>query len=274
VKVYECPIRKTKRSFESGFGFAKSNIRGGAAKVALKMEKKSIHNIIIALTILLALSTSLMIYLSNFKSSAFDRAFYEEQFQENRIRERFDSSVNLTYENERLLNYLENGEGEIQSEFFNTREKTHLVEVRELFKKLFTLLNMMFALSLISALALVFLVRKLSMQLSENDAAEYYKKTVARMLTYTGTATNAIAIFFAFVALTFSTSFVKFHLIFFKTDTWMLDPATDNLIRMFPEQFFMAIFIKIILASVVAATIMMVIGFVMKMGRPRIMQKQ
>jgi len=237
------------------------------------MEKKSIHNIIIALTILLALSMSLMIYLSNFKSAAFDRGFYEQQFQENRIRERFDASVNLTYENERLLTYLEAGEGEIQSEFFNAREKTHLVEVRDLFKKFFTLLNIAFALSLISALLLVFFVRKLAMQLAEKDANEYYKNAVARMLTYTGTITNAMAIFFAFVALTFNTSFIRFHQIFFKTDTWMLDPATDNLIRMFPEQFFMAIFVKIVLASVVAATIMMVIGFVMKMGRPRILQK-
>jgi len=36
----------------------------------------------------------------------------------------------------------------------------------------------------------------------------------------------------------FSASFFNFHLVFFDSSTWMLNPDTDRLIQIFPEKFF------------------------------------
>ena len=43
----------------------------------------------------------------------------------------------------------------------------------------------------------------------------------------------------AIVASDFSKYFVVFHLIFFDNDLWILNPATDMLINIVPEPFFM-----------------------------------
>ncbi len=56
-----------------------------------------------------------------------------------------------------------------------------------------------------------------------------------------------VPIFFGILYLIdFQGAFVKFHEIFFKNDLWQLDPKTDLLIRLMPEEFFVSGFIKIL----------------------------
>lgn len=56
-----------------------------------------------------------------------------------------------------------------------------------------------------------------------------------------------IPIFFGILYLTsFSSAFTKFHEIFFTNDLWLLDPSTDLLIRLMPEEFFIRGFLKIL----------------------------
>ena len=53
------------------------------------------------------------------------------------------------------------------------------------------------------------------------------------------------AAFGGLVAIDFNKYFVLFHEIFFNNDLWLLDPATDLLIRMLPEGFFFDMVIRI-----------------------------
>ena len=110
--------------------------------------------------------------------------------------------------------------------------------------------------------------------LSPRKAPLFFKRLIVWMLIGIGAAVDGIAALFALVALTFSSSFIRFHEIFFRTDTWLLNPATDNLIRMFPEAFFFDIFVRIVLTSVVFATILLIAGFLIKLGKPRMIREQ
>ncbi|KAF1305843.1 TIGR01906 family membrane protein [Candidatus Enterococcus willemsii] len=50
-------------------------------------------------------------------------------------------------------------------------------------------------------------------------------------------------IFGLFMFMGFDTFFVKFHELFFTNDDWLFNPATDPIINVLPEQFFMHCFI-------------------------------
>ena len=77
-----------------------------------------------------------------------------------------------------------------------------------------------------------------------------------RLLRLSGVITFVIPFVFSIgVWLNFDKLFVTFHKLFFSNDDWLFDPATDEIITVLPESFFMdcAVLIAIcwILASVV-----------------------
>jgi integral membrane protein (TIGR01906 family) len=238
------------------------------------MEKEVLHKLVTVLVILLALSTTVMIYLSNAKAIALDQDIYEKEFDKYNIHQRFNTTTNLTKETTTLITYLESGDGTIQSDFFNQKEKTHLVEVRDLFKLLTLVLNIIVIISAVSLFLLLISLRHFSALLTHAQGTEYVKRLISNLLIGIGAAVDAIAVLFAVMAFTFTSSFILFHKLFFRTDTWILNPATDNLIRMFPEPFFFDLFTRIILMSIVFATILLVIGFVMKLGVPKMLQRK
>jgi integral membrane protein (TIGR01906 family) len=145
--------------------------------------------------------------------------------------------------------------------------------VRDLYKAIFTILNIAVVLSMIFMFLLLIAVKRTTLAMTEKEGIEYFKKLISSMLIWIGACVDFIAVLFAIVVVTFSSSFITFHELLFKTDTWMLDPATDNLIRMFPEQFFYDIFVRIVLMSVVFATILLVVGYVMRLGKPKMLRK-
>lgn len=62
------------------------------------------------------------------------------------------------------------------------------------------------------------------------------------------------------MAIGFDTFFVKFHELFFSNDDWLFDPATDPIINVLPEGFFMYCFILAFVLIEVFFLIMVVIG--------------
>ena len=54
--------------------------------------------------------------------------------------------------------------------------------------------------------------------------------------------------------------FLGFHRVFFRSDTWILDPATDYLIMIFPEGFFYDTGLYVVGAIVVEAVVLGAIG--------------
>jgi integral membrane protein (TIGR01906 family) len=234
----------------------------------IRTNRYILEKIILALTIFLIASTSVMIYLSNLKSVAFDHDFYTSEFVKYDIYSRFDKSTDIDEEAAFLIGYLESGKGVIQSDFYNAKEKAHLIEVRELFSLASRILDIAVIISIISLFLLMVSVRYFSAHLHHVELMEYFKKIVYRILIGVGVVVDAIALLFAAMAFSFSTVFYRFHELFFRSSTWLLDPATDNLIRMFPEPFFFDTFLRIVMLSVVFATVLLVAGFLIKLGKP------
>ena len=177
--------------------------------------------------------------------AAFDIDFYIDEYRKHDIIK--DSGLNerdLIYSTIVLLDYLNDKRNDIIyeaevfgniQEVFNDREELHMVDVKVLFLKVKSLMKpiMLICIGLL-LLVLVMDAPKILFNISRAWIMVLYSFLVI------GT------IFFIIVFIDFNIFWTGFHMIFFSNDLWLLDPATDVMIRMFPEVFFYDIVKKIV----------------------------
>ncbi|MBQ4061689.1 MAG: TIGR01906 family membrane protein [Christensenellaceae bacterium] len=72
-----------------------------------------------------------------------------------------------------------------------------------------------------------------------------------------------VAVIAVYAATDFTSFWTSFHHVFFTNDLWLLDPATDNLILMVPEQFFFDLVFKIIGVFVAIAAVLAALSIIM-----------
>ncbi len=107
--------------------------------------------------------------------------------------------------------------------FFNEREIIHMEDVRNIFKYLIVIT--------ISIVVIIFLLMK--------------KKDLPNIFLYSFIPILLFLILYLFVP--FDKLFINFHLILFRNDLWLLNPETDRLIVLLPEDFFIRSFQKILI---------------------------
>lgn len=109
---------------------------------------------------------------------------------------------------------------------FNERELIHLQDVRDLIQLDYGVQEGALVLIIIFALILLFVFR-------------VQWRVFLKGLFWGGVITAGLMIVLAVWAVTgFDQFFILFHLVSFSNAFWMLNPATDYLIRLFPEGFF------------------------------------
>lgn len=119
-------------------------------------------------------------------------------------------------------------------EFFNAREIAHMEDVRDLFIGGLWLRRIGLAFTAGYALLLGLWCKK------DLERKAILKTTVPGSLCLgTGLFFAAAIAIAAIIASDFSKYFIVFHHIFFDNDLWILNPATDMLINIVPEPFFM-----------------------------------
>lgn len=197
----------------------------------------------------------IIILLSAMFGTVFAKPLYEKQFEANGVYADFAEEYSESYINQvnkELLFYLLPGSKDkiIQNDFFNEKEKTHLQEVKGL------LLKFLFVLVTASLLLSVF-IKKIFMV--TDDKTGERKQALINITLYGSIVTIGVAGFFALLSTKFEYIFLRFHEIFFKSNTWLLDPATDNLIRLFPERFFQFMFGRIIAAAIVISAVIIIL---------------
>jgi integral membrane protein (TIGR01906 family) len=117
-------------------------------------------------------------------------------------------------------------QGEREVPLFNEREVGHLHDVKQVFGWVFHVQEIAFV-YILAYVAGVFIW-----------ARERSLRALALHTLIGGVLTIAIIVLLgAFAVSGFERAFERFHLIAFSNDLWRLDPRTDHLIQMFPEEF-------------------------------------
>lgn len=123
--------------------------------------------------------------------------------------------------------------GGVEREFFNEREIAHMEDVRGLFLEAITLRRICLLIFILGVLLLFFLKADV-------------KNLLPRMLCLgTGLFFAATILLTGIISTDFTKYFIVFHKIFFDNDLWILDPATDLLINIVPEPFFVDTAVRI-----------------------------
>jgi uncharacterized membrane protein len=210
--------------------------------------KSSTAKAAVAISVILALLLPLIIILSNTKSTATDEKFIHSEFEKVGTYENFNKKTaddQTTY----LIGYLRFGKGTIDTDFYNEREKDHLVEVKDIFQKTNKTLSASTVLFLIGLLSLSIMIKRIKRAKTDKRELTFtikghtfdlkdFTTTLCAILISGTLITNLVMIIMTISLLNFDTTFTIFHQISFERDTWLLSPE-DNLIKLYPEQFWL-----------------------------------
>ncbi len=127
----------------------------------------------------------------------------------------------------------------VLTDFYSIRSKVHMGDVRNLI--------MMFRNGCFVAIVICIysLFKIKNSQISINDLKNSYIKTLLIIF-------SAICIIIIIAVTNFSFFFTKFHEILFTNDLWLLDPNTDYIICLLPEELFMTYGIRIVITMIIA----------------------
>jgi integral membrane protein (TIGR01906 family) len=200
---------------------------------AIKQNKKIKTTILTTIIILLIIST----FLFHFKSLLYDIDFYNDEYEKNGIYIKFDKLE--TWKNTfALWDYMKSNTDSIGTDFFSEKDKLHMIDVRNLINK--TLLTYYVAGILFLLLTIIY-------------CKLYGIQKLSKILICTGSSILLLLILAAILSPIFQYLFFLFHKIFFTNELWLLNPNIDNLINLYPEQFFKDFTISIFIHSSICA---------------------
>ncbi|MBI3282482.1 DUF1461 domain-containing protein [Candidatus Curtissbacteria bacterium] len=161
------------------------------------------------------------IILLNFRLLVTNHNYYQKEFEKLGVYNTVDKNTAVV-QSERLVKYL-CCNGHLDPEFFTKREVLHLADVKS---RVLAATTMLFLnLGLVILIATILLAKK--------------KRQILLWVLKTGSLVGILAILTLSASsfINFDFLFLKFHLISFTNDLWLLPPES-NLIKLFPQQFF------------------------------------
>jgi integral membrane protein (TIGR01906 family) len=136
-----------------------------------------------------------------------------------------------------------------ERELFNPTEIAHMRDVKRLVWGVYVLVAVSAA-YLLATLIVGFWRRRRS-----------FVETLAPRLLWGGALTLVLLIAFGLLAATgFDTLFLRFHQFSFANDFWQLDPRTDYLVRLFPQDFWFDATMWVALRAITGALILTAVG--------------
>lgn len=196
-------------------------------------NRKNQANIIIA-----SLAIVVFVFTSSFFSTLQDLRFYEMQFVKNDI----DIPARMQLAQEVIDNI---DHGTPLGNSFSERDRLHMSDVQDLIGHL-KILHYITALVLLIELVIIFQMQSLY-----------------RTFMYAGISIIALTLLSLVLAVNFQYFFLKFHLVFFNNDLWMMDPAQDMLIRLFPQAFFESFVLNVYKLSLISALVLLMGSYFM-----------
>ncbi|MEE3250513.1 MAG: TIGR01906 family membrane protein, partial [Chloroflexota bacterium] len=134
-------------------------------------------------------------------------------------------------------------------DLFNNREISHMKDVKQLVRGVYVL-------ALVSA---AYLAAMIVVGFSWQKVR--FVPALAKRLTWGGGLTLILMVVFGIAALVgFDGVFLKFHQLSFANDLWQLNPRTDYLVRIFPQNFWFDATMWVSLRVIAGALILTVVG--------------
>lgn len=212
------------------------------------MKNKQI--IIAIISILLILIITEAIYLTSLKLNAFNEKFYKKEFRKYNIYEKFpDKDIDKI--NSDLLLYLKDKRDDFNKELFNQEEIGHLKDVNILIQKI----NIFYYSTLIISILLIIILFPLN--------KKHFLKNFSIILFSSSVLTLFVAIILlVLVWLNFDCVFTAFHHIFFPQGGWLFS-SSDNIIKLYPTEFFYDMAKRIFISIVFYANILILVAILL-----------
>ncbi len=191
-----------------------------------------------------------------------DNAFFLEEYKKCRVDADLGMEMkDIEYVSREMMNYLfgkredlviyTNMRGEYR-EFFNDREKTHMIDVKNMYDGAVAVRTACFIAAAVLIGVLVLLRRR--------KAPDYLARSY--LFTCIGAACFFGAILIFISSYGFTEFWFKFHGVFFTNDLWLLNPATDMMILLLPEQFFFDLVFRSLLFFGIITGVLVVLSLV------------
>ena len=180
---------------------------------------------------------------------SFDESQYDSLFQELGVYDQFGKAA-ARDANHAVVSYLKGETETVESDFFNGREKGHLQDVKGIFQWM-----KIVAVSFLALFAFALWLAKEKLKL-------------AGTILFGGgiILLGILGILALALNLDFSGPFAAFHELFFPQGNYLFDPATENIVNLYPEQLFFALALRISLLSGIIALLFVLGGYCLKKG--------
>lgn len=201
-----------------------------------------------------ALALIVVLFTWAFEAACYgDFSYYQKEYEKYNVLESVDMEMDdLMHVTREMMAYLR-GDREVLSvettvggqtmDFFNEQDRLHMKDVQDLFIGGLQLRYICTAIVIV-AVALLFALKA------------PVKKLLPKAFLWSTAGLAAVILVVAIcAAIDFTASFTVFHEIFFDNDLWLFDPATDLMINVLVEEFFMDIAVRIVLFFGVAMAV-------------------
>ena len=196
------------------------------------------------LTTIISITAILILLITAFEIGAYsDYGWYERTYKKYDVLDSLDMEMTeVMHVTKEMMAYLRGNREDLvvetnvageEQEFFNEREKAHMVDVKNLFVGGLWIRRIAILLFVMAVLALI------------KTKADCKRLLPKCFLIGCGVFIGIIGVAVVLIASDFNKYFLMFHNIAFQNDLWLLNPETDLLIRMLPEGFFFDMVMRI-----------------------------
>ena len=210
------------------------------------MDYKNLTLLIVSVVMILLVPV--IFYGYAFNSAAFNREFYKKEFLEYGVYNNLPN-YDIDNTNNEVLNYLQTGKNSslIENNFFNGREKAHLLDVKNLVHKALNIYYISIILFLILSVSLVFLL--------DFDPKAILQRFLLVLFFGSILALAAAFLLFALSKTDFDFAFGMLHETFFPVGTYTFNPEFEKIVVLYPKSLFSDAFANIISETIFSSAI-------------------
>src|SRR3989344_4983960 len=177
--------------------------------------------------------------LLNYRFLVFNQNFYEKEYTLLSVYQKFENRQLVNDQSSNLIKYLCCNKP-LNTQFYNQREILHLADVKNLMLQVNTLV-IFFSITLIFTTVYLIARKQSKILLKAYQAASVVTLIIIFVLFFSS-------------KLNFSFIFTMFHKFSFRNDYWLLS-EDSNLIKLFPQQFFVDFANRVVLQTFIFALI-------------------